>query len=392
MFERLSTIIKDSSKLSFDYVPPVLIGREAEMEALELMIGPVAEKGGSETAFITGNVGSGKTATVKRFCMEMSAYCSKLNIPFGYIFVNCRQKSSDSAILVQLVRQFDREFPEKGFSPAELLQIFRKHVLSSGRRYLLVFDEIDHLLKRGSTDLIYQLTRLSDDEYSKASVSLIMISQEYVLDRLDQASLSSFKRANTIRFKRYTKEKLIPITRSRAESAIVEGCYDMDVIELIADIASENGDARTAIDILDKSARIAEKRPNGIITAEDVREAKAFMYSVITEGKLRMLNTNKLLTLLAVSRSIKTKTYVTLPAAEKTYAIVCEEYDVQARKHTQFWSYINDLEREGFLKTIKRTEPGEMGGAVAQISLPDIPASTLSKKIENILEGNEDEL
>lgn len=392
MFERLSTIIKDASKLSFDYIPPVLVGREAEMDALELMFGPVAESGASETAFITGNVGSGKTATVKRFCMEMSAYCAKANIPFEYIFLNCRHKSSDASLLTQLIKHFDRSFPDKGFSPADLLLIFRRHVLSSGRRLLLVLDEVDHLIKKGSTDLVYQLTRFGDDEYRSASVSLIMISQEYVLDRLDSASLSSFKRANTIRFKKYTKEKLIPIARSRAEVAIVDGCWDDDIIDLIADIASENGDARVAIDILDKSARIAEKRASGAITAEDVREAKAFMYSVITESRLKSLNSNKLLALLSVSRCIKSKTYATLPAAEKTYAVVCEEYEVQARRHTQFWSYINDLEREGFLKTMKRTVPGEMGGTVVHISLPDIPASVLSKKIENLLEGNPDEM
>ena len=391
MFDKGSSIIKDASKLTFDYVPVELINRETEMSLLEMLMRPVVDHGASETAFVTGSVGSGKTATVKRFCMDMADYCGRNGIPMGYDIVNCRQKSSDASILVQLIKHFDKDFPEKGFSPADMLQILRKHIIKSGRRYVIVLDEIDSVIKRGSTDLIYQITRFSDDEYNKVSLSLILISQEYVLDKLDQASLSSFKRANTIRFRRYTKDDLEAITESRAKMALIDGCYDDDVIEFIADIASETGDARTAIEVLDKSARIAETKTYGAITAEDVREAKSLMYSLISESKLKALNINKLVTLLAVARCVKSKPYVTLPAAEKTYAVVCEEYEIAARKHTQFWSYINDLEKDGFVKTVKRTEAGEAGGAVTYISLTDVPAVMLAKMIEKIMDGVADD-
>ena len=70
MFDKSFTIIRDASKLSFDYVPVDLINRDTEMGMLETMMRPVVEYESSETAFVTGNVGSGKTATVKRFCMD----------------------------------------------------------------------------------------------------------------------------------------------------------------------------------------------------------------------------------------------------------------------------------------------------------------------------------
>ena len=390
MFDRGSTIIKDASKLTFDYVPVELVNRDVEMETLEMIMRPVVDSAASETAFVTGNIGSGKTATVKRFCMDMLDYCGRHNVPFGYILINCRQKSTDSSILVQLIKYFDRDFPDKGFSPSDMLLILRKHIVKSGKRILIVLDEVDNIIKKGSTDLIYQITRFSDDEYNKVSLSLILISQEYVLDKIDKASLSTFKRANTIHFRRYNKEDLVAITKSRAHLALVDETYDDDVMDFIADIASESSDARVAIDLLDKSARFAEKGTAGMITAEDVRSAKNLMYNLVSASKLRKLSTSKLLALLAVSRCIKNKTYVTQKAAEKTYAVVCEEYEMPAKGHTQFWTYLVDMEKEGFIKTFKRFDPAD-GAVVKYISLPDIPASTLSKIIERIIEGADDD-
>ncbi len=389
MFDKGSTIIKDASKLSFDYIPVDLINRDEEMGMLETMMRPVVEFGSSETAFVTGSVGSGKTATVKRFCMNMLDHCGRNNIPFTYMFVNCRQKTTDSSVLLQLIRYYDRNFPEKGFSPADMLQILRKHIVGSGKRTLIVLDEVDNLIKHGPTNLIYQITRFSDDEYNKVSLSLILISQEYVLDRLDKASLSTFKHANTIRFRKYGKNDLISITDARARMALVDGCYDEEIIDFIADIASDSGDARIAIDLLDKSARFAENGTAGTIMAEDVRSAMSMMSNLVSESKLKELNRNKLLALLAVARCIRKKPYVAFPEVQKAYAVACEEFEAPAKGHTQLRTYISDLEKAGMVKSVRRFDE-ERATNLTYISLPDVPAYVLTKKIEKLLEEGED--
>ena len=55
MFERASTIIRDGSKLDFDYVPVNLIHRESQMASLETLFRPLAERGRPCTAFLTGS-------------------------------------------------------------------------------------------------------------------------------------------------------------------------------------------------------------------------------------------------------------------------------------------------------------------------------------------------
>ena len=66
MFENASTIIMDPSKLDYDYVPKVLVDRDAQMRSLEVLFRPLAQYGRWWSAFLTGSVGTGKAATAKR--------------------------------------------------------------------------------------------------------------------------------------------------------------------------------------------------------------------------------------------------------------------------------------------------------------------------------------
>jgi cell division control protein 6 len=386
MFEdRRSLIIRDGRKLSFDHVPERLVHREEQMKKLRMLFRPVFEDNRPETAFLIGTVGTGKTATAKRFCADMMRYGSEKGVPVDYVLVNCRQRNTESAVILQILRHFDAGHPDRGFSVTEMLRTLRGRLEVTRTRFVIVLDEADVLIKKGGIDIIYQLSRFNEENSgSSASVSLILIAQEYILDGIDGASLSTFKRSNTIRFNRYDAHELRDIVKLRAEEALFPGRIREDAIDLIADISSEWGDARVAIELLDKSARNGENREAGEVTAEEVREAKAMIYSVVTESKLLDLDLNHRITLLAISRSIKDKAYVTMGAAEKTYAVVCEEYNETARKHTQFWTYVRGLEKSGLITTNVQGESD--GGRTTYISLPDIPSRVLAKKLETLME------
>ena len=355
------------------------------MRKLQMLFRPVFEHGRSENAFLIGSVGTGKTATAKRFCADMMQYGMKNGLPLDYIIVNCRQRSTEAGVLLQLIRHFDPGHPDRGFASSEMLRSFRSKLETSKKRMVIVLDEVDVLLKKNAGDLIYQLSRFSEESINvQSSVSMILISQENITNLLDPASVSTLKVANAVRFNKYSKDELRAIVEARAEEALVPGGIRQDAMDLIADISSEFGDARFAIDMLDKSARMAEEGTDGTVTAEEVRATKAMIYSVVTESKLEELDLNQMLTLLAIARSIKTMSYVNTGASEKTYRIVCEEYNVPARKHTQFWTYVQKLEKIGLIVTSVKAE-GE--GRTTLISLPDIPARVLADKLVDMIES-----
>jgi len=282
-----SKIFKDMSRLSFDYVPEKLIHREKQMEKLWMLFRPVLESGASQTAFLIGSVGTGKTALSKRFCLELVRAAQERKRAIDFIVVNCRQRNTETSVLLRLVSHFDEGYPDRGFSSAEMLSSLRKHLEKRKLHLVIVLDEADVLLKKGAGDLIYHLSRFDEEKVGgRASISLILISQKYVLDMLDPASLSTFRRANAITFDKYAYEELRDIINSRVELAFYPNIVRSGSVELMADISADWGDARFAIELLERSGMLAEEESMDSVTPEHVRAAKALTYSVVTESRI----------------------------------------------------------------------------------------------------------
>jgi len=376
-------IFKDQSKLSFDYVPEKLVHREAQFSKLWMLFRPVLEQGISQSAFLIGPVGTGKTATSKRFCLDLVEEAQSKEKAMDFVIVNCRQRNSESSVLLRLVTHFDEHFPDRGFSSAEMLRSLRKHIEKRKIHLVIVLDEADVLLRKGAGDLIYHLSRFDEEKVGgRASLSLILISQKYVLDMLDPASSSTFKRANAIMFDKYSAEELADIVSDRATLALFPNAIGRESVSLIGDIASEFGDARFAIELLDKAGMLAEEEGQKSICAEHVRAAKALTYSVVTESKIDELDKQRKLVLLSIARVIRDQAYVTTGEVEKAYKVVAEEFGERPRAHTQFWAYIQDIANEGLVET-KVVGDSLGGGRTTYISLPDIPAKVLRERLES---------
>ena len=98
------------------------------------------------------------------------------------------------------------------------------------------------------------------------------------------------------------------------------------------------------------------------------------------------LGLHQRLFLLAVARYFKDseKAYASLTEVEKTYAVVCEEFDEKPSSHTQVWNYIQFLSSIGIIRNRVTTS----GGRSTQISLPSIPATELEKQLSASFEEN----
>jgi cell division control protein 6 len=289
-------------------------------------------------------------------------------------------------VLIGVLNHFDERFPDRGFSVQEMLQILNKQLKRRGAQLLLVLDEADALIKKSGSNLIYNLTRFTDETLkSDNPVSVIMISQKDVISELDPTVVSTFKRSNLIILNKYTRNELFDIINQRVELAFHNKTVSLNSIDLIADISSEWGDARFAIELLWKAGICADQQHVQRVVPEHVRAAKAETYSVVTETKLKNLGKQQLLTLLSVAKRLKKDdiAYANTGEVEKIYAITCEEYGEKPRAHTMFWNYLKELENAGFIN-IKISGKGQLG-TTQLISLPDIPVEILLEKLKNII-------
>jgi len=378
------SVFKDQRTLSFDYVPQKLVHREAQMKKLAMLYKSVVESNLSQNAVLTGSVGTGKTATAKRFCMDLKDFAEKQQKAVDWVLVNCRQRNSESSAVLHIVNHFQPNFPDRGFSITEMLRILRKDLEKRKVHLVIVLDEADMLLKKAGSDIIYKLTRFGEEKVEgKELVSLMLISQKNIFEMLDASSTSTFKRTNVVEFGKYSLEELRDIVKSRTMLALHDGAIDDDSINLMAEVSSEWGDARFAIEILEKAGMLADEEGAGKISVEHVRGAKAEAYSSITESKLAGLDKHQKLALLAIARTSRGKAYVTTGEAESAYKVACEEYGEKARAHTAFWGLMKDLDMLGVVGA-KKSGPG-ISGKTTVITLLDIPAKVLEQRMRQML-------
>lgn len=380
-----SSVIKDLEVLDFNYVPEDLLHRDEPLKFLAQMFKPLLS-GVSQNVVIRGPVGTGKTVMAKKFCVSLVNLARKQGKTIEYVHINCRKRSKDAMVLLGILNHFDSRFPDRGFSVQEMLEVLRKQLKRRDAQLLVVLDEADALFQKKGSNLIYSLTRFSDESsMDKVPVSLLLISQKDVLSMLDSATLSTFKRSNEILLDKYCRDELFDIIQQRIGLAFHTGTVDEGCADLISDIASEWGDARFAIELLWKAGISADHQHVDLVTPEHVRAAKAETYSIVTESKLRNLERHQLLTLHSIAKRLKKDgtAYVNTGDAEKTYAVTCEEHDEKPRSHTMFWNYLKEIESAGFV-TLKQSGKGQLG-TTQLISLPDIPAEIVSKKVEELL-------
>lgn len=379
------SVVKDHAKLSFDYVPPSLPTREEETRQLARLFKPLMQGGTSQHAILTGPVGVGKTALAKRFCEDFTRAGLKQGVPMEWVHVNGRKNNTASAALIHILRELRGEFPDRGFSVEEMLKSLEQRLEPKETKLLIVLDEADTLLRRGGTEIIYLLTRFNEEQrLARHGVSLLLASQTDVRPLLDEASASTLKVTHLLRLQPYDAEQLQHIAHQRVELAFHPGTVAEEVEELTADISAEQGSARRVIELLEGAGRAADAERSNRVTAEHVRAAKADVESVVTEQKLRELDRQKKLTLLAIARTLRGgDAFVVTGKAEEAYKVACEEHGEEPRAHTQFWTYIKNLQDAGLIDA-KRSGKGH-AGTTTIISLHDIPARILEQRLLELL-------
>ncbi len=373
-------IIKDHKALSFTYVPKELPHREGQMRRLFTIFRPVAEEGVSQHVLLRGRVGTGKTALAKRFCIEFKEWASKHGGTVEFEVVNCRRRTSNSSVILALTNHFDPNFPDRGFSSTEMLDIIRKFIVPKRVHFIVVLDEADVLLRKAGPDLIYILTRFEEEALKgQGSINLVLISQENVLELMDEASRSTFKSTSVVVFDRYTADELRDIVAQRVELAFHPRTVDEDIVSQIAKVAGQTGDARRAIDLLEKSGMLAEEAGANEVKADHVRKANALAYSELDTGRLDELDDQRMLVLLAIARSLKRQTTTTTGEVTKYYERACEEFGHKARSTTQFWKYVQDISARGIIETERSKSGAE--GLTTRISLTEASAEDLEGEL-----------
>lgn len=376
-------ILNKPEVFGFDYVPEILVGREGIQGQLASLFSTIGHPEGTGRAIVTGPVGSGKTALVKRFCDDVAKHVAdKRNIKC--VHVNCRNASTASRVMQKIVQDLDPGHPDRGLGVGELLTSLRRMLQGDNSHIIVVLDEVDHLLRHSGDDIIYKLMRIDEDGNRTGTLSAILISQEQVLDMLENAVISRLGRSNHIRVPPYDEDGLLKIATQRRDIGLVSGTCNEDILNLISQASAPSGDARQAIELLEGAAKRAESSGRSIIEPKDVQKTVVTLPNNVDSMNIEEIPPHAMLILLGLCRRLKKRENVTSGEAEKLYHVVCEEYDQNPKGHTTFWKHLKRLAQEDII--VSKTAKSDVGrGRTQHISMPHMLPSDVARRLETLI-------
>jgi archaeal cell division control protein 6 len=386
------SVFKDESKLDINYVPQKLPHREKEQRLLTEFFSFILHCPDrmSQRVILTGDVGTGKTALTQRFGATLTSEANKRSIKFRYVHINCREyRGSLAPVLHRALTVFEPSFPARGYSADELLTFLLKALDTENTHMILALDEFDSLVEKEGSDAVYKITRLQEMRQGLPQrLSFIFIMRDLkAVEHLDESAKSTLQRS-IINLERYGKDQLIDILNERVTMSFELGAVAEDVIDSIAELAfSQTGNARFGIEMLWRAGKYADSENSDTVNPECIRQAVSAIIPGLRRSELASLGLHEKLFLLAVARFFKEneEAYVSLSEAEKAYAVVCEEFDMQPNSHTQIWSYAQYFSSLGVLKA--EVAAGESRGRQTKLSLPTVPAIELEKEMTAALQS-----
>ena len=383
------SVFVDEAILEIHHIPEKLLHRDTELQRLRSLFDQMvtAPQEMSQKAVILGNVGSGKTVLANAYGRELKEKATRRRVNLHYIHINCRQRrGSLFMILSQVVTRIKPDFPERGYSANELLDILRQILDEEDTQILLVLDEVDALIDTEGSDALYYLTRFHETTpEAPRRLNLICISKDAeVFRKLDRSTLSSLQQ-NIIRMPDYDKFQLADILNYRVERAFRKDAIPLEIIDFISEVAEkENGDARYAISLLHGAGIEADNAGSRQVKPEYVRKIAVGIFDVIVPDEIKYLSQHEKLALLSIARFFisNTASEATTGEIEESYHLVCEEHGEKVRGHTQFWKYLKKLDDLDF---VSMEMHASSQGRTQLIRLDKIPAETLQEKVMELL-------
>lgn len=233
--------------------------RTQEIRTISNHFSPVFRSGHPNHLGLGGKTGTGKTITILWFLSQVAQLCKERDIPFRQVHLDfccpvpCFRALNTLACLLDASKAY-----RKGISLEELMvRIERK--LATYKGYIAIFvDEADNVRTDFNTFYQFLIKRLPQ----RISARLILVfasNRLNWLENLDPRVKSCLKLREMI-FQPYDAESLRRILDIRVQKAMRSDRIETGVISKIAALASQqHGDARKAVNLLRRSAELAEE-------------------------------------------------------------------------------------------------------------------------------------
>jgi len=323
--------------------------RDKEIRELSSHFAPIFRKDHPIHLSLLGKTGIGKTVTMLYFLNMIQALCNKKQIPVKYIHLDlstpkpCFRALNDLACYLDAAKRY-----KKGISLDELMSRIEDKIKDYPGYFILFVDEIDHVRRDLDSFLKFLVKRLPQ----KVALKLILVFSSNKLNWQENIDprIKSFLKMNELFFEPYNAIDLQKILTLRIKKAINRKMIERGVIEKISAISSRtHGDARKAVEMLSKSAQMAEKEGRAI-SMEHVDKAldeiEKDKYVAMIKSSPKQMQA-ALYAIISLSRSQKA---LYTGDAYAGYRSFCSKINLRALTQRAFSDLVSELDMYGFIQ------------------------------------------
>lgn len=270
-------IFLNKKALQSNFIPENILHREEQIQNVASILAPILRMEKPSNLFCYGKTGTGKSLTITHVADEINKVADKNHLPVKIMYINCKLKrivDTEYRLIAQLTREFGEDVPATGLPTQEVYKIFINSLDQKKILLIIILDEIDQLVDKIGSDVLYNLTRLST-ELKNSEIAIIGISNDLIFtDNLDPRVRSSLSEEELV-FPPYNALQLQSILKERSGIAFNKGVLDDGVIEKCAAYAArEHGDARRALELLRVAGELAERKNKNKISIDFIDEAE----------------------------------------------------------------------------------------------------------------------
>lgn len=284
-------------------------GREKEYKELKSYVTKFLKDGVSNSLYVSGVPGSGKTYTLKCILEELSV---------NFCYVNAAYLRQKISIYKEICETMSCKVPQK----TSFLVSLREHLSYCKSSHIVIIDEVDLLIDR-KQEILYNIFDLPHVENSK--ILLILISNTINLpEKMFESKICSRIGKNRLNFKPYTH---VQINKILSDSELNK--TNREIIS--RKIGSVSGDIRKAFSVLRKSQD------------KDENIAKAFetIYQPLSIRFLRLLSYYQKLLLFIIVEYKEDK----YNGVFENHKVLCNTKDIEPLEWFEFEDVMNCLKK-----------------------------------------------